>query len=114
MRRTTSVLRIELVFDRDCPNVGRAREMIRAALGEVGASAVWEEWDRADAATPPELRGYGSPSVLVNGKDVSCDANEAVRSDANSCRVYTDDCGCLCGAPSARLIVRAIRLAQAA
>jgi hypothetical protein len=108
------VLRVELVFDRDCPNVGLARDMIRAALGEVGASAVWEEWDRADAATPAELRSYGSPSVLVNGKDVGCDANEAVRSDANSCRVYMDDCGCLSGAPSAGLIVRAIRHTHAA
>jgi mercuric ion transport protein len=106
------VLRVELVFDRDCPNVARARAVIRAALGEVGADAVWSEWDRADAATPAELRSYGSPSVLVNGKDV--DANEVVRSDANSCRVYMDDCGCVCGAPSAWLIVRAIRLAQAA
>jgi hypothetical protein len=114
MRQGTNVLRVELVFDRDCPNVGRARDMIRAALREVGASAVWEEWDRADAATPADLRSYGSPSVFVNGKDVSCDANEAVRSDANSCRVYTDECGCVSGAPSAGLIVRAIRIAQAA
>lgn len=107
------MLRVELVFDRDCPNVGRARAMIRTALAEVGASAVWEEWDRADAATPAELRSYGSPSVLVNGRDVGGE-NDAVRSDANSCRVYTDDCGCACGAPPAGLIVRAIRHAQAA
>jgi hypothetical protein len=114
MRRTISALRVELVYDRDCPNVGRARAMIRAALKEVGANAVWAEWDREDAATPSELRSYGSPSVLVNGKDVGCDENEAVRSAANSCRVYLDDCGCVCGAPSAGLIVRAIRRAQAA
>lgn len=111
--QATSPPRVELVYDRDCPNVGQARAMIRAALGEVGADTVWMEWDRDDDATPLELRRYGSPSVFVNGKDVGSGRNEAVQSDANSCRVYTDDCGCLCGAPPAGLIVRAIQGSQA-
>jgi hypothetical protein len=114
MWSTRNALRVELVYDRDCPNVGPARATILVALGEVGADALWAEWDRADAGTPLELRSYGSPSVLVNGRDVSCDENEAVRSAANSCRVYRDDCGCVSGAPSVGSIVRAIRVAQAA
>jgi hypothetical protein len=108
----TEVLYVDLVYDRDCPNVERARSMIRTALGEVGGRAVSREWDREDSATPARFRSYGSPTVLVNGRDVGCDENEAAQSDANSCRVYADDRGRLCGAPSARLIIDTIRAVQ--
>ena len=101
-------LLVELVYDRDCPNVDRARAMIRAALDEVGADPQWLEWDRASSETPPDRRHYGSPTVLVNGHDVGCDENDSAQADANACRVYLDSAGCLCGAPSARLIVSAI------
>jgi len=114
MHQTTSAPCIELVYDRDCPNVERARAMIKAALGDVGADTAWAEWDREDAATPTDRRRYGSPSVLVNGKDVGSDENESIQSEANSCRVYVDECGCLRGAPSAELIANAIRDAQRA
>src|SRR5574338_35325 len=100
---------IELVYDRDCPNVERARAMIRAALLEVGADPVWTEWDRESVDTPDELRRYGSPTVLVNGRDVGCGESETAQADANACRVYLDDSdGCLCGAPSSRLIIDAM------
>lgn len=101
-------LTVELVYDRDCPNVERARSMIRAALREVGAEPVWTEWDRESIDTPNDLRQFGSPTVLVNGRDVGCDENEMAQADANSCRVYLDANGCVCGAPSSRLIVVAI------
>ena len=107
-------LHVELVYDRDCPNVDRDRTMIGAALFAVGAAREWTEWDRDDAATPATLQEFGSPTVLVNGRDVGCDENEEARSDANSCRVYVDECGCICGAPSVELITRAILRAHAA
>lgn len=110
--QTDNPLRVDLVYDRDCPNVERARSMIRRALVEVGAAVSWREWDREDAGTPAEFRNYGSPTVLVNGQDVGCDENDEARSDANSCRVYVDECGCMCGAPSSQLIVEAIRGAR--
>ena len=105
---------IELVYDPDCPNVDRARAAIREALMMAGAPAVWREWRRDDMATPVNLASLGSPSVVVNGHDVGCDEDEAAAADANSCRVYIDERGCLCGAPSAQLIVAAIRKTQAA
>lgn len=103
-------LRIELVYDRTCPNVDRARAMIRRALIDVGLVADCTEWDRADSRTPSELRGFGSPTVLVNRRDVS--GSDDARAEANSCRVYRDDDGCVCGAPSAKEIARAIRDSQ--
>lgn len=114
MSQMTRNLRIELVYARDCPNVNLARAMVSAALAAVGAQKRWIEWDRDDPATPPGRRLFGSPTVLVNGQDVGCNENEEVQSDAHSCRVYMDECGCLCGAPSAGLIARAIRGALAA
>lgn len=109
----TSMLRVDLVYDRDCPNADRARELIRAALRESGAHAACAEWDRDSEDTPTELRHYGSPTVLVNGKDVSYDGDEDSRPYANSCRIYRDESDCFCGAPPTELIVRAIRVSGA-
>lgn len=107
----TSV-QVELVYDRDCPHVDEARATIRAALEAAGSEIDWREWDREDSRTPEELRGYGSPTVLVNGRDVVGVGNESTASDANSCRVYFDESSRICGAPSATLIERAIREAR--
>jgi mercuric ion transport protein len=103
--------RIELVYDTTCPNVERARAAIRAALLSVGEPMEWQEWERGADATPAALRGLGSPSVLVNGRDVGCDEGTSAGADANSCRIYTDESGCLCGAPAAGLIVDALKAA---
>lgn len=108
MLHAGKIPRIDLIYDRDCPNIDAARSRIRDAIAQVADEGSWHEWDRADANTPPELRNYGSPTVLVNGRDVACADNEAAQSDANSCRIYVDACGCVCGAPSAELIVQAL------
>ena len=100
--------RIEMVYDPDCPNVNRARAAIRGALAAIGAPIAWREWDCTDESTPAALRVMGSPSVLVDGRDVGCDGGTMAQAHANSCRIYPDDCGCICGAPSIELILRAI------
>lgn len=105
-------MRVEFVFDSTCPNVDKARSAIREALLAVGAPVEWKEWDRDAEATPSALRAFGSPTVLVNGTDVSDGGNQAAKADANSCRVYVDECGCLCGAPSPMQIANAIQATQ--
>ena len=105
--------RIEMVYDPTCPNVDRARAAIRGALGALGAPVAWREWDCTDPATPDNLRVLGSPSVLVNGVDVGCGGGTMATADANSCRIYSDDCGCICGAPSVDLILKAIAATRA-
>jgi hypothetical protein len=105
-------LRVELVYDTDCPNVDGARTAIRTALAAVGAPAVWREWNRADPATLDVLRGLGSPSVLVDGLNVGADGSAALENDANSCRVYVDAKGSLCGAPTAEMILVTIAAAR--
>ena len=103
-----SQLRVELVYDPTCANVDRVRESIRGALSTLGAPLAWREWLRDDPATPAPLRALGSPSVLINGEDVGSDSGTLPQADANSCRVYMDECGCICGAPFAQLIIDTI------
>jgi hypothetical protein len=86
--------RIELVFFEGCPNVGQARENLRSALRSAGEGLTWTEWDLLSDATPKHLTAHGSPTVLVDGRDVTGDTTGA---SAMACR--TD------GVPSAALIL---------
>lgn len=107
-------LSVELVYDLDCPNVKCAREAIAMALREADAPSGWTEWDREGRDTPAALRGFGSPTVLVNGRDVSATDADDTRADANCCRVYRDAGGRMSGAPAVDQIVRAVRRARGA
>ena len=103
--------RIDLVYDRECPNVDAARAQLQSALAEMGLPPRWAEWEREAPETPSDLRGLGSPTILVNGVDVTdvpdvpVEAVDAER--ANCCRVYEDE-GRLRGVPPVRAIVAAL------
>ena len=62
--------RVELIYDLDCPNVGEARTVLLQAFAQVGISPTWTEWNRKGPDSPAYVRGYGSPTILVNGQDV--------------------------------------------
>jgi hypothetical protein len=76
--------RVELIYDRDCPNVDHARANLVAAFAQTGGRPQWSEYVAGDADVPAHVRGYGSPTVLVEGRDVSGGAP----GDERSCRVY--------------------------
>ncbi len=103
------MLKVELIYDRDCPNVAEAREQLRLALAEVGLPPQWQEWDRASLESPAYVRAYGSPSILVNSQDV---ADVSPSSNANCCRIYSDQTGRLKGVPSSTAIALAMRQAK--
>ena len=107
----SSAIRVELVFDADCPNVESARTMLRAALRLVGQQAAWTEWDRADVNTPETFRVFGSPTVLVNGIDVASGDDGSIAVEGKACRLYVDGDGCICGAPALPIVVAAIQRA---
>ena len=94
--------RIELVYFQGCPHVDAARSAVRNALSAMGLPLEWTEWDREDDSTPPALRPYGSPTVLVNGRDVM-----PAQSDGNCCRVYPGRDG-VQAAPSVESICTAL------
>jgi len=95
---------VELIYDIDCPNISRARENLLRAFQRVGLKPTWREWDRADAAAPAYVRLYGSPTLLVDGKDVAGTGP----ADAACCRIYTGSGGSRLGAPPVELIAAAL------
>jgi mercuric ion transport protein len=87
---------IELIYDRDCPNAPTARAQLSRALVQAGLPVRWQEWDRHATDSPPHVRAYGSPTILVNGKDGS---GVAPSGDADCCRLYRSSGGRLAGVP---------------
>jgi hypothetical protein len=95
---------IELIYDADCPNVIQARANLMKALATARSEAGWTEWDRSAADSPQHVRGYGSPTILVRGKDV---AGEPVSEGGPCCRLYRT------GANSWELVPSVAQIAEA-
>lgn len=66
-----------------CPLADPTRENLRKALADCGISD-FEEVDILDPTSPEDLRGWGSPTILVNGLDVTGQP----KGNSVSCRVY--------------------------
>jgi mercuric ion transport protein len=74
---------VELVFVAGCPHADQARAILRDALGRRGLPQRWMEWNQDDPAAPDRIRGYGSPTILVAGRDVTGAPRTA---QASACR----------------------------
>ncbi len=90
-------MKIELIYFRGCPHTEQARANIRQALESIGVDSAVEEWDRDDPDAPAYVRGYSSPTILVDGRDVT---GEGTLAGGASCRAG--------GAPSVDQIRAAI------
>lgn len=98
---------IELIYEATCPNAEGARGLIRRALEELGVKAQVREFDRDAGDAPEYARNCGSPTILVDGKDVDPGA-----ATPNSCRLYLSNEGRLAGTPSYEKVRNAIQAAQ--
>lgn len=76
-------MRVELVYFTGCPNVARARELVRRCLEQCGFGWAMVEMNTDDPSTPATYRRFASPTVLVDGVDVSA----ATSNDAPACRL---------------------------
>ena len=94
---------VELLFWPGCPHVEGARKQLRRALAEVSLPIRWSEHDVTSEIAPVHTRGYGSPTILVDGRDVT----GAQPSQGRSCRIYADSE--VNGAPSLHDIVSALQ-----
>jgi hypothetical protein len=104
------MLTVDLVYDLDCPNIEAARANLRRAFANLGQPPGWREHRIGSAALPAYARGYGSPTILVDGRDV---AGSEPGSDA-CCRLYAGSEG-TSGAPAVEQIAAALeRAARAA
>ena len=97
---------IELISDRDCPNVDAARMQLSRALEDLGLQLSWQEWCSDDPALPAHARQLGSPTILVNGRDI---VDRDASSRGRCCRVYAGSDGSLSVVPPVAVIVEALR-----
>ncbi len=102
------MLNVELVYDKDCPNVTLTRRNLREALVQAHLPDQWVEWENSASDAPRYVRGYGSPTVLVNGRDVA--GVEPVEGVA-CCRLYQWADSAQQGAPSVTVIAEALERA---
>lgn len=79
-------MKVELIYEKTCPNIEAARTQIKRAFADHGAHAQWQEWEISDPLSPDYAHGYGSPTVLVDGKDVT---GAEPTNDDSCCRIYT-------------------------
>jgi mercuric ion transport protein len=100
-------MNIQLIYARDCPNIGAARAALLRSLEAEGLPMTFEEMDTAEPATPAHLRDWGSPTILVDGLDVGGEAGPM----GPCCRLY-DHGTARRGIPSEAVIRAALRRAR--
>ncbi len=83
-----------------CPLESRARTELEKALAECGLNR-YENINVMAEQTAEELKSWGSPTILVNGRDVT--GHES--GDGVGCRVYGGDLG----VPDTETIVEFLR-----
>jgi len=96
---------VELIYDSDCPNVSKTRANLLRAFADAGQHAQWNEWDRNAPDTPARVKQYGSPTILVNGRDI---AGEKAGETTASCRLYKNGDERFSRAPSIEQIADAL------
>jgi len=58
-------MKVELIYDADCPNVAETRANMLQAFAAAGLNAKWTEWERSSPSSPAYVADFGSPTVLV-------------------------------------------------
>jgi len=94
---------VDLVYTSDCPNVSLARANLLLAFARAGVKPKWSEHRIGDPEAPVHTRGYGSPTILVDGRDVAGQPPSA----ETCCRVYEGAAGSV-HAPAAEQIGAAL------
>lgn len=102
-------MQVELVYEKTCPNIEAARVQLLHAFNEAGMTPRWQEWEVSTADAPAHVHGFGSPTILVDGMDVSGVMTEG---DDYCCRVYAHSENDNKGIPALADIVQALRVAH--
>lgn len=96
---------VEFIYDGDCPNTRAAREQLLHAFKNAGVCATWQEWEGSDPDIPDHARRYGSPTILVDGRDVS---EGGLIDGSRAYRIYQHSDGTTSGVPPLERIVSAL------
>lgn len=100
---------VELVYEKTCPNIETARAQLLKAFAASGITPKWREWEVSSPDAPQHIHGYGSPTILVNSRDVS--GGESSGNDY-CCRIYGHDEDTDKGIPSLQDIVSALKASK--
>ncbi len=104
-------VRIEILAREDCPNRGMAITVVQRVVDETGVPAEIEIVDIDSDEDAEELRVLGSPTVLVDGRDVDLEPANYVEFSAAD-RIYRTERG-PCGWPEPEWIRDALLRAVA-
>lgn len=99
-------MKVQLLWFPGCPNAGAAREALRRSLAAAGLPPAFEDVDVTATGAPAHLRRWGSPTILVNGRDVAGGSPTGA-----SCRIYGAGSNAS-GVPPDDLIARALAEAR--
>lgn len=96
---------VEFVYEESCPNIQATRTRLIEAFQIAGLRPSWSEWEVNDPVAPAHVKGFGSPTILVDGKDIAgASAGEA----EHCCRIYALD-NENSGVPPLDMIVAALK-----
>lgn len=90
---------VHLLYFEGCPNVEKAREILRAALVQMGLPASWTEVNLESPDAPTKWRGFPSPTILINEAEIL--TGETSVSGTAACR--------LGGVPSAEVVLSCLQ-----
>jgi len=76
-------MRIQFLAFGGCPLAEPAKKNLKKALA--GIEVEFEEIDILDPKCPKDLPGWGSPTILIDGEDVTGQS----KGNSVSCRVYS-------------------------
>ena len=104
--RGMTVPTAELIYLPGCPNVAEARAQLVKAFVDANLTPHWTEYRADDPDLPAHARGFGSPTILVDGRDVT---GAGPAGSAEACRLYADETGGRSGIPPLKNIAAAIK-----
>lgn len=93
---------VVLLYEGSCPNVHRARSNLLRAFSVAKVPASWREVDVDAEDTPQAWRAFGSPTILVDGRDVGGGAT----AEGATCRLFEEDGRLVCAPPIDRIVAR--------
>ena len=105
------LVKVELIWFRECPNHEQARSLLRDVLRQWQVEDPVEDIDATDAEIAAAVRSPGSPTIRVDGQDIEpgfVDPGDYTP----RCRVYLTDAG-LRGVPERAWIEDAVKHALA-
>ena len=99
---------VEFIYEKNCPNVELTRSKLLQAFSKLNIKPHWQEWEINDNDAPAYVRRCGSPTILINGKDVdeSSDSKNPLQ-----CRLYAQSDNSISGVPPTDSIMNAIKAA---